>query len=281
MRNPGRKYLGTTAELLLAAILLFIVLFPVLWLLLISFRSVAEVYRFPLTLLPERVDLSAYREVWLSKGFSNDWLQYFVNTTLVSSIVSAVVMLWGTLMGYSLSRLRGRLLQPVQLLLIIVQLFNGPALVIPMYLLLNSIGLYNSLFGYGLLLVLFFLPFSTLLSLSFAKSIPFELDEAAKLDGCSQFQSFRKVFLPLARIGMTTTGLMTFLLVWSEYPFAVALLEGRNRTVSTALVDLVSGLNVYWNQMAAASVIISIPVLIVLLFTQRYIVQGLTAGSGK
>jgi len=276
----GRR-LVRVAEALVATVILTIVLFPLAWLVTISLRTVEETYAFPLSFIPQTFSLQAYAEVWLSAGFSNDWLRYLINTVGVALAVSAAAMLIGMIVGFSLSRLRSRLVPAVLLFFVLVQLFEGPALVIPVYVLLTQFGLYNSLIGYGLLLTLYFIPFTALLSVAFAGTIPSEIDEAAKLDGCSNWQIVWRIFLPLSKVGMVTTGVMTFLLVWGEYPFAVALLEGGNRTTSTALVDLVSGMNVYWNQMAAAAVITSLPVVLVLAFAQRHIVAGLTAGAVK
>lgn len=268
-------------EVLFALVILAVVLAPVFWLLSVSFRPVEEIYRFPMTMLPETWTLEAYRQVWFSSGFSNDWLRYLGNTILVSVVVSFLVAVVGMALGYVLSRSRGRLSENIRGIFIFVQLLEGPVLLVPLYVLLASISLTNSLFGYGLVIFVLFLPFATILSFGFAQKIPLELDEAARIDGSTPWQTFRIVFLPLAKSSFTTVFLMVLLLTWGEYPFAVALLEGDQRTVSTAMVDLVSGLNVYWNQMAAASVIVSIPVIFILVIAQKQIVGGLTSGAVK
>lgn len=268
-------------EMVLAAIILLVVLAPVFWLVSVSLRPTEEIYRFPLTVFPEVWTFQAYRDVWFSAGFSNDWLRYLWNTVVVSLSVSTLAALVGLLVGYVLSRMRGGLVERIRGILVFVQLLEGPVLLVPIYVLLASAGLVNSLFGYGMVLFVLFLPFTITLSYGFARNIPLELDEAARIDGSTPWQTFRLVFFPMARISFVTVLLMTFLLTWGEYPFAAALLEGRERTVSTAMVDLVSGLNVYWNQMAAAAVIVSLPVIAVLILAQRHIVGGLTAGALK
>jgi multiple sugar transport system permease protein len=268
-------------ELSVALLLLAVVLLPPAWLFLISVRPVAEVYAFPLHFWPQTFTTEAYVNVWFNREYNTDWTQYFFNTTIIAVGAAITVALLGMLVGYTLSRMRGPSVRRVQLLFIVVQLFEGPALIIPIYLVMNWLGLYDTRIGYALLLVIFFLPFAALLSLSFAYSVPAEIDEAAKIDGCSDWQFFRKVFLPASKVGLVTVGLMAFLLMWGEYPFALTLLKGENRTVSTALVDLISGISVYWNNLAAASTISSIPVILVLIFAQRHIVSGLTMGSGK
>jgi multiple sugar transport system permease protein len=284
MANPNtlaRRIVVKSLEAIVAAILLAVILLPLAWLFLISVRPVAEVYAYPLNFWPRTFTFEAYARVWVSREYNTDWVRYFINTTLISVGAALIVALLGMLFGFVLSRMRGPAVQRIQLLFVLVQLFEGPALIIPIYLVMNWLGLYDTRVGYALLLVLFFLPFAAMLSLSFAYSVPSELDEAAKIDGCSDWQYFRKIFLPLARIGVVTVGLMAFLLMWGEYPFALTLLKGDNRTVSIALVDLISGISVYWNRLAAAATISSIPVILVLIFAQRHIVSGLTMGSGK
>jgi multiple sugar transport system permease protein len=268
-------------ELCVALVLLAVVLLPLAWLFLISVRPVAEVYAFPLHFWPQTFTTEAYRNVWFNREYNTDWTQYFLNTTMIAVGAATTVAVLGMLVGYTLSRMRGAGVQRVQLFFVIVQLFEGPALIIPIYLIMNVLGLYDTRIGYAMLLIVFFLPFAALLSLSFAYSVPVEIDEAAKIDGCSDWQFFRKVFLPASKVGLVTVGLMAFLLMWGEFPFALTLLQGDNRTVSTALVDLITGISVYWNNLAAAATISSIPVILVLIFAQRHIVSGLTMGSGK
>jgi len=268
-------------ELCVALALLAVILLPLAWLFLISVRPVAEVYAFPLHFWPQTFTTEAYANIWFSREYNTDWTQYFLNTTMIAVGAAATVAVLGMLVGYTLSRMRGAAVQRVQLFFVVVQLFEGPALIIPIYLVMNLLGLYDTRIGYAMLLIAFFLPFAALLSLSFAYSVPVEIDEAAKIDGCSDWQFFRKVFLPASKVGLVTVGLMAFLLMWGEFPFALTLLQGDNRTVSTALVDLITGISVYWNNLAAAATISSVPVILVLIFAQRHIVSGLTMGSGK
>jgi ABC-type glycerol-3-phosphate transport system permease component len=276
-----RRIAIKTAEALVALVLLAVILLPLAWLFLISVRPVAEVYAYPLSFWPKTFTFEAYRKVWANQAYNTDWVRYFINTAMISVGAAACVALLGMLFGFILSRTRGPSVQRIQLLFVMVQLFEGPALIIPIYLAMNWLGLYDTRIGYALLLILFFLPFAAMLSLSFAYSVPVELDEAARIDGCSDWQYFYKIFLPVSKVGVITVGLMAFLLMWGEYPFALTLLKGDNRTVSTALVDLITGISVYWNNLAAASTISSIPVILVLIFAQRHIVSGLTMGTGK
>lgn len=279
---PLQRLILRLAEVAVAAVILLLVLAPVLWLVSVSLRSAAEVYEFPITMLPKTWTLQAYRDVWLTRtGLSNDWVRYLRNTAIVSVTVSLLTAATGMLLGYTLSRMRGHASERIRKLFVAVQMLEGPILLVPIYVMLSSFGLINSLFGYGLVLFILFLPFTTVLAYGFALEVPIELDEAARIDGASPWQTFWYVFVPVAKTSFTTVFLMTVLLTWGEYPFAVTFLEGKQRTVSTAMVDLVSGLNVYWNHMAAAAVIASAPVLLILVLAQKHIVGGLTSGSLK
>lgn len=270
------------AQSAFGAVLLAIILAPVAWLFLLSFKPIGETYSLPIRWLPQNPTLDAYRQIWFSGGLSSDWVTYLVNTSAVSVFVAAISAFGGLYMGYVLARSRQKWVRPVLVLIVVVQLLNGPALIVPVYALANALGLYNTLVGYAAVLVAFMLPFATLISVGYAKDMPIDLEEAGYVDGATRGQVFRRIFVPLARPAILTTGLMTFLLTWGEYPFAIVLLESReNLTVARGMFELISGLNIYWNQMAAAAVVVSLPVLVVLLIAQRYLVRGLMSGATK
>lgn len=269
-------------ETLVGAVVLGIVLIPVAWLVLLSFKPVSETYSLPVDWWPQAPTLDAYRQVWLSEGLAADWLRFLLNTSLTAVIVSVLSATLGMYMGYVIARSAKRWGRGVMVFIVVVQLLEGPALVVPIYVLANALGLYDTLVGYILTLLVFMLPFATLISYNYARAVPIELEEAGRIDGANRWQVFTRIFVPLSRPGLITTGLMTFLLTWGEYPFAITLLESRsNLTVSRGLFELISGLNVYWNQMAAAAMIVSIPVLIVLVVAQKYLVRGLLSGAHK
>lgn len=281
-QRRGRASLRRAGELLLGVAILCCVLLPVAWLAMLSIKPLEETYALPVRWLPQAPTLEAYRQVWFSEGVGADWLRFLLNTSLVAVIVSLLSAGLGMYMGYVLARVARRWVVGVLVLIIVIQLLEGPALVVPLYALANAVGLYDTLIGYTLALLVFMLPFGALISYNYARTVPLELEEAGRIDGATRWQIFVRIFLPLSRPGLITTGLMTFLLTWGEFPLAITLLESSsNHTVARGLFDLISGLNVYWNQMAAAAVIVSIPVLIVLIFAQRYLVRGLMSGANK
>ncbi|TDE14187.1 carbohydrate ABC transporter permease [Jiangella asiatica] len=277
--GAGVSRLGET---LLCLAILGCVLLPVVWLLLLSVKPLGETYALPVQWWPQAPTFEAYRQVWFSEGVGAQWLRFLLNTSIVAVVVSVLTSGIGMYMGYVLARVAKRWVVGVLMLIIVVQLLEGPALVVPIYVLTHAIGLHDTLIGYMLALLVFMLPFGTLINYNYARTVPLELEEAGRIDGANRWQIFARIFVPLSRPGLITTGLMTFLLTWGEYPLSLILLESSsNHTVARGLYDLISGLNVYWNQMAAAAVIVSIPVLAVLILAQRYLVRGLMSGASK
>lgn len=177
------KYLTRGMNIFLPLSILAFVLLPFIWMVISSLKNTREINSLPVTWFPTSPTFDAYRQVWFNRGLSNDWIQYFYNTALVTITVTIIVVLIGILMGYSLTRLNNKWVPRFISIFILVQLFNGPALILPIYSIVNGLGLYNTLSGYILVLILFEIPFAILLSQNFIRTIPKDLDEAAKIDG--------------------------------------------------------------------------------------------------
>lgn len=281
--NSSRRLIGSAIKNLVGLIMLLIVLIPLLWLITAGFKTQSDIQMIPIRILPSSLTIQPFLDVWLDKtGNGAMWLRYFFNTLKIAVITTTIVICMGTMIGYGLARYRLKGASVILNFLLIAQLFSGPALMIPVYVVIARIGLYDTHTGLILVYLIFQTPFAAWLSYSNFQNLPRELEQAAFLDGCSPLGAFLRVTLPLSRISISTVGLMSLLLTWSEYPYSVALLENQqNLNISIGLARFITAFNVYWNQMAAASVIIGIPILIILLFTQRYFVQGMMAGSIK
>lgn len=260
-----------------------VVLLPLFWLILAAFKTQADVQAIPVRWFPQSPTIEPFLQVWLDRtGSGTQWPVYYLNTIIVSVVTTTIVVALGTMVGYGLARYRLRGAPFILGTLLVAQLFTGPALLIPVYVVVARIGFHNTLVGLILVYIVFQTPFASWLSYSNFQRFPRELEQSAAIDGCGPLGAFTRITLPLSQVGITTVGLMSFLLTWSEYPFAVALLETPDKlTVSIGLSRFITAFNVYWNQMAAASVIIAIPVLVLLIFTQKYFVSGLMAGSEK
>ncbi len=272
-----------TLRNLFGILMLLIVLIPLLWLISAGFKTQADIQRIPIKILPSTVTIQPFLDVWLDKtGNGAMWFRYFFNTLKIAVFTTSIVICLGTMIGYGLARYRLRGSSLILNFLLIAQLFSGPALMIPVYVVIAKIGLYDTHTGLIITYLIFQTPFAAWMSYSNFQNLPRELEQAAFLDGCSPLGAFLKITFPLSKISVATIGLMSLLLTWSEYPYSVALLENqRNLNISIGLARFITAFNVYWNQMAAASIIIGLPILIILIFTQRYFVQGMMAGAIK
>lgn len=281
-RKKLKRWTFYLVKSLLAIVIVVLVLFPLAWLFVTAIKTNAEAQQIPVTWIPRNPTLKPILKTWFESGYATDWIRYFLNTLKVTLITAISVVFISTLAGYGLARFKLRGKSAFLTFFLLAQFFWGPVLMIPVFVLLSRIGLYDTHLGLILVYIAFQTPLTTWLSYSNFQDLPLELEEAALVDGATQLGAFLKVTVPISKINMITIGIMSFLLSWSEYPFAITLLESRSKyTASVGLAQFISAINIYWNQMAAASLIISIPVLIILFFAQRYFVKGMTAGALK
>ncbi|HKI65191.1 MAG TPA: carbohydrate ABC transporter permease [Burkholderiales bacterium] len=263
--------------LLVAAILLFC-LFPFYYALTSSLRPPAEL--FEPALLPRSWTLANYAAVFAEQPFGRN----IVNSVLVAGSVVALSLLAGTLAAYALARLsfrgRGTLLAAI----LAVSMFPQVAILSGMFELIRSLGLYNNLAGLTLSYLVFTLPFTVWILTTFMRELPRELEEAALIDGASPWQTLAQVLAPLVAPAMVTAGLLAFIAAWNEFLFALTFtLTNAERTVPVAIA-LMSGASQYelpWGNLMAASVIVTLPLVALVLVFQRRIVAGLTAGAIK
>jgi multiple sugar transport system permease protein len=207
---------------------------------------------------------------------------FFRNSMIVAVATAVIVTLLASLSGYALSRFTFRGKYWLVALMLLTQMFPLVMLVAPIFKMLSPLGLTNSLTGLVVVYTAFNIPFATFLMQSFFDGIPKELEEAAKIDGATQFMAFRQIILPLTLPGIAATLGFVFTAAWSELLFALMLISGNNAaTFPVGLLTFVSKFSVDFGQMMAAGVLALIPACLFFLFIQRYLVQGLTAGAVK
>jgi multiple sugar transport system permease protein len=207
---------------------------------------------------------------------------FFRNSMIVACSTAAIVTLLASLSGYALSRFNFRGKYLLVALMLLTQMFPLVMLVAPIFKMLSPLGLTNSLAGLVIVYTAFNIPFATFLMQSFFDGIPKELEEAAKIDGATQFMAFRQIVLPLTLPGIAATLGFVFTAAWSELLFALMLISGNDAaTFPVGLLTFVSKFSVDFGQMMAAGVLALIPACLFFLFIQRYLVQGLTAGAVK
>ncbi|MGV9296196.1 MULTISPECIES: carbohydrate ABC transporter permease [Amycolatopsis] len=268
------RILVSVAGILVA--LLF--LFPTYWMFTTSLKTPGDVLSPKYDLIPTSATLSNFASALTKPGF----VTYLTNSLIVTlgAVLAALVV--GVLAAIPLARFRFRGRKGFLLLILVAQLAPLSALFIPMYLLMRDIGLLNTL--PSLLLVYFAtsLPFTVWMLYGFVNGIPYDLEEAAMIDGCSRVGAFRRVTLPLLGPGLVTTSVFSFITAWNEFLFALVFMRDQSKqTLPVWLSSFKTAFSIDWGGVMAASVIYAIPAVIFFLIVQRKLVSGMTAGAVK
>ncbi|MGO4439441.1 carbohydrate ABC transporter permease [Rhizobium sp. RAF56] len=262
------------------ALLVYIVfaLFPLFWLLKVAVTPNDLLYTEGVRLWPSHATLEHFSFVLRHSAFPT----FFRNSLIVSAATAVTVTVCASLSGYALSRFTFRAKYWIVGLMLLTQMFPLVMLVAPIFKILSPLHLTNSLTGLVIVYTAFNVPFATFLMQSFFDGIPKDLEEAAMIDGATQFVAFRQIILPLTLPGIAATLGFVFTAAWSELLFALMLISGNDAaTFPVGLLTFVSKFSVDFGQMMAAGVMALIPAGVFFLLIQRYLVQGLTAGAVK
>ena len=273
-----KKLLGWVGFYLLVAAIILYSVFPFYYAIVTSLKAGSQL--FSVEYFPTTWNWDNYVSVFREQPFAYNLL----NSVLVSFSVVALSLFFGVTAAFALGRVqfrgRGLLLMTV----LAVSMFPQVAVLSGMFELIRGLGLYNNLLGLVISYMIFTLPFTVWVLTTFMRDLPKELEEAAIMDGASPWEIIVKVFMPLMWPALVTTGLLAFIAAWNEFLFALTFtLTNTQRTVPVAIA-LISGASQYelpWGNIMAASVIVTLPVVVLVLIFQRRIVSGLTAGAVK
>ncbi len=253
-------------------------LLPVAWMLSTSLKTEAEALSLPVRWIPKQATLQAYGEMWILKPFGT----YFWNSIVVSGVTALLSTAVGALAGYGFSRFRFRLRTTLMAGFLATQMISGVLVIGPYFQLLATVELYNTLTGLIIAYVTICLPFAAWMSKGYFDSIPKELDEAGLVDGASRLQIFLRIIMPIALPGTVATLLFAFLLAWQDLLWALCLISiDEKRTVTLGVAFSVGEFIIKWPMLTAASLIGSLPTIILYLFLQRFYVEGLARGAVK
>lgn len=255
-------------------------LFPMYWMLATSLKKELDVFEKIPTLWPKDINFQSYVNLVFGE---NPIYGYFINSVITSLGTVIISIIVATLAGYALSRLRFRFRKSILMGVLVTQMFPLVVLLIPIYLLYVKTHLLNTYFGLILGFTSFTIPFGIWMIKGFVDTIPNEIEEAAMIDGCSRFQIMRRIVVPLIIPGIVTTGVFAFMDAWNNLLFPLTLINDVNmKTLPPGMVLSFAGQFKHdWSGMMAASTIVSIPVILVFIFLQRYLIAGLTSGSVK
>jgi multiple sugar transport system permease protein len=278
LSHTQRTRMGIGLRMLMLVPMLIFVLFPFYWILITSFKTDLQIQRYTSIYWPEPWTLGQYQSLINNTPF----LTWFRNTVIVATTSTAISVLVAALAAYALARLKftgGRLLTT---LLLVTYLLPGSLLFIPLYRILTDLGIINSYTGLILTYPTFLIPFATWVMLGYFRSIPVELEEAALIDGANRLTAFWRITLPLAAPALLSVTLFAFTNAWNEFLFAFVFITSDNlKTLPVGLQLLVFGDIYPWGRLMAASLLMAVPVVFIYIYAQRYLVEGITAGSVK
>lgn len=275
VRPVVRRWLLT----ILACVVSFIFIAPFLWVVLTSLKTEKDIFVTPVQVWPSQgFHFDAYVRVWREGRFG----QYFMNSVWVSAATTVVSVVIATLAGLGFARYRLKGGRYLLLSVLLSQLFPLVLLVPSFYIVLRQFDLLDKLAGLAIVYTSFALPYSVWMLTGYFRSIPVDLEEAAMIDGSSRFGAYLRVTLPLAAPGIAATVIYCFILAWNEYMFATTFITTRSlRTLPLGLQAFIGQYNVEWNLLMAGSVVTTMPVILLFVALQRYLVSGLTAGAVK
>jgi multiple sugar transport system permease protein len=254
--------------------------FPFYWMIVSSFKPLEEILLKPanLGLDIRKIDFGAYYEVLFKHGF----IRYISNSMYVSIITVVLSVTLATLGGYAVTRLRFRGQAFMSYSILIIYMFPAIVLVVPLYVVFSWMGLRDSVHLLILVYLAQTLPVAMYMLRSYFKALPVEMEQAGLIDGCSRLGVIWRITIPLSAPALASVALYTFMIAWNEFLFAFMFLDSPEKfTLSRGVVQLAGSVHLSKQLVMAASVMVTIPILVLFLFFERHLVWGLTAGAMK
>lgn len=262
----------------LVVVIIVFNLFPFFWALLSSFRPSNEL--FSTKLIPNALTLDHYIEVFKEARF----VQSLVNSVIVAGLTVLIALGLGSVCAYALGRLPFRFKGPVLYLVLTMTMFPQIAILSGLFVMLRTLDMFNTRQGLVLTYLIFTMPFTIWVMTQYFRSLPKELEEAAYVDGASPLKVFWEILLPLTMPGLVSTGLLAFIAAWNEFLFALTFTITDNMKTVPVVISQFTGASSFeqpWGSIMAASMVVTIPLVILVMIFQYRIVEGLTAGAVK
>lgn len=263
--------------LILTLLLSAFFLFPYVFLALSSFKPAQEVITIPPTFFPKTFSIENYQEMYnyinVEKSLLNSFVSAFGST--------AIAVLLGALSAFALVRANSKLSAILLAMVFFLKMIPLSAIAVPIYRIITSVGLYDTRIALVIVLAATNMPLVIWIMIGFFQSVPVSLDEAACVDGASSLATFFRVILPVSVPGIATAGILTLFLSWNDFLLSLMLTSTNAKTFTVSLSEFLLGYQINLGPMTAASFLFSFPIIILAIFAQKYIIQGLTAGSLK
>ncbi|GAE92771.1 alpha-xyloside ABC transporter [Gracilibacillus boraciitolerans JCM 21714] len=264
---------------LLGVILVAVFLFPVYWMIITAFKTQTEIFQSPPTFFPKEFQISSF--ITILQG--GDITQYFMNSVIISSLATLLVLLLAVPSAYGLARFKIRGIKTMLLIYLVTQMLPATVVLTPLFIVFNNLNLLNSYWGGPVLATSTLgIPFSVLLLRTFFIGIPKELEEAAKIDGCSRLRAFLQVIIPISIPSIVVCGAISFFFAWGDLIYSITFNRNQDLWPLTAgIYNAIGRYGIEWNNLMSFATISVIPVIIIFILLQKHLVEGLVSGSVK
>ena len=276
--GAGKGVLSAVLFYVFLTLFVLVSMFPLIWIFKMSIITRSELFQAPPTILPANPIGSEYTQILGDPAFQ----QALINSVIISGVTTVICLFFGSIAAYAIARLRFGFKGIIMTLILAISFFPGVAIIAPLFIQFSTFGIIDTLVSVIITDVVFALPLTVWLLVAFFRELPKDLEEAAKVDGATTIQAFRKVIVPLAAPGVFTTAILTFIFAWNEFLFATTfLLTPDTQPVTVVIPNFASQYTTDYGAQAAAAVVVTVPLVIMVLIFQRRIVSGLTAGAVK
>ena len=267
--------------LCLVALLLFaLLMFPLYWMAVTSLKNEIEIFKVPPTLVPQVLNTTSYF-VQLKHGDFN-MFRSFKNSFVISSSVMLIALVLAIPASYGIARFRFKGKRLIILSFLVTQMLPVSVLLTPMFIVFKNVHLLNTQFSAILADATIGIPFSVLILIGYFTSIPKELEDASRIDGCNRLSTFLLVFLPIASPGVVVCAVFSFLYGWGDLAYGMTFLQDQAmRPITAGIFNFMGQYGTKWSYLTAFAVVTIIPVIVIFIFMQRYIISGLTSGAVK
>lgn len=281
MKESSLKQQKLKSTIITCILVLFVIImvgFPLLWMIISSFKPGTELFNVPPKVFPTVFSLEWYKQAF----YNENVIHYFLNSLKIAGIVMVVDMGIGTLTAYSVTRFSYKGSRLLRMSILAAYCIPPIMLMIPLYKIMAALHLTGSHVGVIIGHLTITLPFSVWLLISFFRKLPREIDEAAMIDGANEWQVFVQIDFPLCISGILSTGIMAFIMSWNEFLLSSVLINKEAmKTLTVGISNYISSTHIDWGIIMALGTITTIPVVILFAAVQKYFVEGMTAGAVK
>ncbi len=276
--STGRETLNTVLFYVFLVVFVLVSMFPLIWIFKMSIVTKSELFASPPTILPNNSTGESYGTIFGDSSFQ----RALINSSIISGVTTVICLFFGSICAYAIARLRFRFKSFVMTLILAISFFPAVAIIAPLFIQYSQVGLIDTYWAAIITDVVFALPLTIWILVAFFRELPKDLEEAARVDGATTIQAFQKVIVPLAAPGVFTTAILTFIFAWNEFLFAnTFLFDESTQPVTVVIPQFATTYTTDFGAQAAAAVVVTVPLVILVLIFQRRIVSGLTAGAVK